>query len=167
MEVPGPGIKSELQLWPMPQLWRHGILNPLHHKGNSLFVFVLFIYLGFWRVLYRIAFKWPQNHQPTSSSLEQLKTEGEINKFDKMVDSSKNNGLRVPTVVWWVNDLAWLCGGTGMMPSLVQWVKNPMLLQLWHRSQLWLGFDPWPGNFHMLWLSLKKEKKKKKKKRMA
>ena len=33
-------------------------------------------------------------------------------------------------------------------PHLVQWVKkkNPALLQLW------LGFNPWPRDFHMLWV---------------
>ena len=29
-------------------------------------------------------------------------------------------------------------------------VKDLMSLQ-WPRSLLWCGFDPWPGNFHMLW----------------
>ena len=24
----------------------------------------------------------------------------------------------------------------------MQWVKKPALLQLWHRSSLWRGFDP-------------------------
>ena len=33
---------------------------------------------------------------------------------------------------------------------MVQWVKDLPLLQLWHRSKLWLGFGPWLGNFHML-----------------
>ena len=37
-------------------------------------------------------------------------------------------------------------------------------LRIWHcyscRSKLWLGFDPWPGNSHILWGQLKKEKKK-------
>ena len=56
---------------------------------------------------------------------------------------------------------------------MVQWVRNPTavaqvaveaqvlcqawhselkdlaLPQLWHRQQLWLGFNPWPGSFHM------------------
>ena len=27
---------------------------------------------------------------------------------------------------------------------------GPALLQLWHRLQLQLGFDPWPRNFDML-----------------
>ena len=36
---------------------------------------------------------------------------------------------------------------------------------LWHRLQLWRGFDPWPGNFHMPWGLAKKKKKKKKKKK--
>ena len=41
--------------------------------------------------------------------------------------------------------------------SLVaQQVKDPALSLLWHR------FDPWPGNFRMLWAWPKKKKKKKK-----
>ena len=35
---------------------------------------------------------------------------------------------------------------TGLIPGPAQWVRDPVLLQLQHRSQLWLGFDPWPGN---------------------
>ena len=35
LEVPGPGIKSELQLKPMPQLHRHKILNPLGWLGTQ------------------------------------------------------------------------------------------------------------------------------------
>ena len=39
MEIPGPGIKSELQLRLMPQLLRlYQVLNPLHHSSNSLSV---------------------------------------------------------------------------------------------------------------------------------
>ena len=34
--------------------------------------------------------------------------------------------------------------------TVMQWVNDLALLQLWYRSQLWLRFDPWPGNFHML-----------------
>ena len=29
--------------------------------------------------------------------------------------------------------------------------KDRVLLQLWHRSKLQLGFSLWPGNFYMLW----------------
>ena len=38
------------------------------------------------------------------------------------------------------------------------WVKDPTLLQLWNRSQLRLGSDPWPGNFYVLqvWAKMKK-----------
>ena len=32
-------------------------------------------------------------------------------------------------------------------------------------SLLWLGFDSWPWNFHMLWAQLKKKKKKKERKK--
>ena len=48
--------------------------------------------------------------------------------------------------------------------SLDQWsgLKDPVLPQLWCRSQLWLGFSIWPRNFHMLRvLPLKKKKKSK------
>ena len=46
------------------------------------------------------------------------------------------------------------------VPNVAQGVKDPALLQLWHRSKLWLGFEPWPGSFHMPWVWVKKEKKK-------
>ena len=42
----------------------------------------------------------------------------------------------------------------GSFPSPVQWIKDPAL------PQLWLKFNPWPGNFHMPWVRLKKKKKK-------
>ena len=35
------------------------------------------------------------------------------------------------------------------VPSVVQRVKDPVLLQLWRRSQLQVVFNPWPRNFHM------------------
>jgi len=42
----------------------------------------------------------------------------------------------------------------------VQCVEDPVLLKLGHRSQLWLGFDPWLGNFHMpIGAAIKKQKK--------
>ena len=44
----------------------------------------------------------------------------------------------------------------GSIPGLVQWVKDLPLPQLWRRSKLQLGFDPWPGGV------AKKKKKKSK-----
>ena len=41
MEVPGPGIKSKMQLWPMFQLWQCWILNPLHRSTNSSIQFLI------------------------------------------------------------------------------------------------------------------------------
>lgn len=32
---------------------------------------------------------------------------------------------------------------------MAQLVKDLGLLQLWHSSQLWLGFSRWPGHFPM------------------
>ena len=40
----------------------------------------------------------------------------------------------------------------GRSSLVAQWVKDPMLLQLWHR------FDPWPVNFHKPWVWPKKKK---------
>ena len=44
---------------------------------------------------------------------------------------------------------------------MAQWVKDLVLLQLWHRMQLHLRFDTWSrNNFHMLKGQPKKKKKK-------
>ena len=42
---------------------------------------------------------------------------------------------------------------------MAPWVKGPALLQLLHRSQLWIGFNPWPGNIHMPQVWPKKKRK--------
>ena len=42
----------------------------------------------------------------------------------------------------------------------VQWVKDLVLSLWWLGSLLWLRFDTWPRNFHML-RTWPKEKKKK------
>ena len=44
---------------------------------------------------------------------------------------------------------------------VVQQVKNPSLPQLWLRSKLQCGFDPWLRNFHMLQLQPKTNKQTK------
>ena len=31
-------------------------------------------------------------------------------------------------------------------------LKHLALPLLWCRSQLWLRFSPWPGNFHVAWV---------------
>jgi len=46
--------------------------------------------------------------------------------------------VKNPTAVAWVQSLALRSG-----------LKDLALPQLQHRSKLWLGFSPWPGNFHM------------------
>ena len=53
-------------------------------------------------------------------------------------------------MVQWVNYPACPCGGTRLIPSLVQLVKYLVWLKQWCRSQLWLGFSPWLRNFHIL-----------------
>ena len=55
----------------------------------------------------------------------------------------------VPAVAKWVNDLTCLCGGTSLIPSPEQWVKGSGIAAAAARLQLWLGFNPWPKNFHV------------------
>ena len=45
----------------------------------------------------------------------------------------------------------------GSIPRLAQWVKDPVFLQLWRRSQLLLRSDPWLGNsiYHQVAKKLK------------
>ena len=47
-------------------------------------------------------------------------------------------------------------GSAGLIPGRSQRVKDPV------QPQLWLGVSPWPGNFHMppVWLKKKIIKKK-------
>ena len=42
---------------------------------------------------------------------------------------------------------------------MVQWVNDPALPRFWLKPQMWLKFDPWPGNFHMPPIQPKNEKK--------
>ena len=45
------------------------------------------------------------------------------------------------------------------VPAVVQWVKDPVLLQLWCRSQLQFELDHLPRDFHMLQGQPKKKNK--------
>ena len=50
---------------------------------------------------------------------------------------------------WIVKDCMYKSAGS-RVPTVAQCVKDPASLQLQCRSQLQLGLDPWPRNFHML-----------------
>ena len=69
----------------------------------------------------------------------------------------RHSGLRIH--LQWLSSGCW--GGAKATPSLVQWVKDLALLQLWRRSQPRLGFTSWPVNFRMLWVQPSKNKNKK------
>ena len=62
MEVPGPGIKSQLQLQPMPQLRQYWILIPLYHIGNSFFFL-------FFKDFFKSAFIFPLCFYDLSSAV--------------------------------------------------------------------------------------------------
>ena len=51
------------------------------------------------------------------------------------------------------------------VPAVAQRAKDLSLSQLWRRLKLWLGFHPWPRNFHIPWVWQKKKKKKKERKK--
>ena len=44
----------------------------------------------------------------------------------------------------WVNNPACLCGVAGSVPTWHSGLRSQQLSQLWCRSQMWLGFNPWP-----------------------
>ena len=47
---------------------------------------------------------------------------------------------------------AWVTAGVQVRSlALPSGLKDAALPQLQHRSHLRLGFNPWPGNSHMLW----------------
>ena len=64
------------------------------------------------------------------------------------------------TVTQWIRSLLSLGGGCTSSPAQHSGLKDPVSLQLRHRSHLWLGCSPWPRNFHMQWVWQKKKKKK-------
>ena len=69
-------------------------------------------------------------------------------------------------MVQWVKNLTavdWLSTEVWVL-SLAQCsgFKDPALLQLWQKSQLWLGFNPWPGYLHMPKKRKKREREEKK-----
>ena len=61
----------------------------------------------------------------------------------------------------WFNDLVCFYSGDGSIPGPEQWVKDSVLLQLWHRLQVWLRVNSWPLCHFPMPLGLLEEKKKK------
>ena len=73
--------------------------------------------------------------------------------------TGKENGLNqsfvgVSAIVQWVKKLilaAWVAMEAQVLATgQCRGLKDLVLLR--HRLQLWLGFSPWSGNFHMPWV---------------
>ena len=74
--------------------------------------------------------------------------------------TKKNEKYRTQEFLLWCSRLRIQCclwGSTGSISSLVQCVKDLTLLQLWWRSELWLGFNAWLRKFHMPWVQPKEK----------
>lgn len=69
----------------------------------------------------------------------------------------ERGGLKVPAVAQCDWRYLW---SAGLTSRSAQWVKDPVLQQLWHRSQLKLRSDLWPRNCHMPGGSQKRKKRK-------
>ena len=67
-------------------------------------------------------------------------------------------------MVKWVKNLiveAWVVAEARVQsPAGYNGLKDLVTPQLQHRSQLGLGFNPWPRNFHTPWTQPLKKKKK-------
>ena len=58
---------------------------------------------------------------------------------------------------------SWGSCDAGSIPA--QWLKDLVLQQVWLRSRLWVGSDPWPGNSTCCGAAKKGKKKKKERKK--
>lgn len=65
-----------------------------------------------------------------------------VNKILSLLAKDLKSRGVVAVVAQWVNDLACVCGGAGLIPSPELWVKDLALQQPWCRLQLWLGLKP-------------------------
>ena len=63
-------------------------------------------------------------------------------------------------MVQWVKNLT----AVAQILGLMQWVKHPVLLQLWHRPLLQFRFDPWTQERPYAMGGLRKEKQTNKQK---
>ena len=54
---------------------------------------------------------------------------------------------------------SWDHWDAGLIPGATQWIGDPALLQLWLKSQLQLGCDPWPRNSICCGVVKKRKKK--------
>ena len=59
----------------------------------------------------------------------------------------------------WHNRISGISAAQVQFPCPAQWVKGSSVATVWCSLQLWLEFDPWPGNCLCHGVAEKKEKK--------
>ena len=99
-------------------------------------------------------------NKPTAGGSERYTRKKNNNKGDDKSNNWKRPYWEFPLWCSRLRIWSYFWGSTGLIPSLVQWVKDPALLRLWCRSQLQLSFSPWHRNFPMPWAQLKKKRNK-------
>ena len=102
-----------------------------------------------------VGFSLSRHSQP-AASLKQLSAILERKKKEREREKESNTFHRDNREISATSNFKKMTIG---VPTVVQQVKVLALLQLWHRLQLWLGFSPWPKNFHRPWVQPKEKKR--------
>ena len=69
----------------------------------------------------------------------------------------RSRPMDIFSVITLLGGLAFFLYGMNVMSGGLEKMAKGKL-EVWPRSKLWLGFNPWPRNFNMPWLQPKKKK---------
>ena len=148
MEIPRPGIKSEAELQPMTQLQQHWTLHPLYHSRKSktldlnLWTFFLYPCLSFrefslnQEIIWKISLAFSCKRY---FFLYDLSPPLDLNFTPKSTIPQQVQWIQISILPWSshpaleVTKLTSICEDVSLNPGLVYWVKDLVLLWLWHR----------------------------------